>query len=531
MIATDQLSLNSWCEKNKNQLLIEASRVGLLFLILLFSVAFYVVQAPFINWSYLSFFYSLLIGAMFLHLFSIIWLKKVYSKPWLLLATFAIDLTLISVLVFQSGLNQTFFLFLYMILIALGGFVFRSQGALVLALVASLGFSLSSLWIPEIKLIQHVLILLINNIAFFMIAGLSGYLSEQLFESDQQLIKTGLSLKMSEKLNELLIENIPSGLLTVDENGQVLQANPSARKYLPEVSFSNIKLNEIFKNYNPEKMNMDCEYETPQHDKKIFSVRKSSFFHSEINKELVLYMIDDLTQIRALEAKVRQSEKLAVVGQLAASIAHEIRNPLTGISGSIEMLSQTSAQEDDKKLMKIILREIDRLNNLITEFLEYAKPESAPADAIKLDLLISEVVESLKFSAHYKPQFEIKKNIEQTPEILGRSEKLKQVLFNLIINSFQAMGDSQKPCVEVSCSYLPSTNKVQVIIKDNGQGMSEATLKRLFEPFHTTKPKGTGLGLAVTHKILESHNAEVRVKSSLGQGAEFTMIFPCAKNH
>ncbi len=521
----------TWIKVEKNRLIVESLRVGLLFLILIFSVATFVFQGQFIDWGYLSFFYFILLTGLSLHLGLLIKINWFYENIHWLLVTFVLDLLLVSLLVHQSGLNQTFFLFVFMILITLGGFVFRGEGALTLALCSSIFFSIASLWSVEVRQMQHILILAINNVAFFVIAGLSGYLSEQLFRTDKELQRTGLSLIAVEKLNALLIENIPSGLITFDDQGKILQANRSSSQILEEPILIGQRIQDYFSNVLTSLQdNFDLKFESKTQKQKILGFRKSRFTEANSGKEMDLVLFDDLTKIRELESRLRQNEKLAAIGQLAAGIAHEIRNPLAGISGSVEMLSQTTANEDDRKLMRIILREIDRLNSLITEFLDYSRPFAEPTDYVNLSLILNEVSESLKTNKTLRSDVEVIKNFETVPQVLGHVDKLRQVFLNLMVNAYQAMTDSPGAVLTLTLKYDESRKAVVVKISDSGMGMTDPVKKRLFEPFHTTKPKGTGLGLAVTHKILESHKVEVVVNSEVGQGTEFTLVFPCAKS-
>jgi two-component system sensor histidine kinase PilS (NtrC family) len=226
-----------------------------------------------------------------------------------------------------------------------------------------------------------------------------------------------------------------------------------------------------------------------------------------------------------LEFQSKQNEKLAAIGQLAAGIAHEIRNPLAGISGSIQLLSQDTQDETQEKLMKIILKEIDRLNLLITEFLDYAKPEKKPDSKINVKSTLEEVLVFCRRHPDVKENFiwEVELNDVQ---ILGFNEKLKQAFLNIIINGIQAMKDSTESKFIIS---LKKEGQFAVVnLKDSGCGMSEETKKKMFEPFHTTKLKGTGLGLAVTYKILEVHRAGIVVNTELNKGTEFIIKFPIA---
>jgi two-component system sensor histidine kinase PilS (NtrC family) len=258
----------------------------------------------------------------------------------------------------------------------------------------------------------------------------------------------------------------------------------------------------------------------------ILGMTQSKIFSPELQTNLIIALFDDLTKLRQMEYDARQNEKLAAIGGLAAGIAHEIRNPLAGISGSIELLSQTVNDETDRKLFRIILREIDRLNSLITEFLDYSRPETPPTDAVDLGSVLNEVLDSLKTNAQLRADIIQVREFSAGLKILGRREKLQQAFLNIIINSYQAMTDSTHPRLEVRT--LTTDKEIELRIRDTGCGMSEGTKRKMFEPFHTTKIKGTGLGLAVTHKILEGHGAKVFVESEQGKGTEFVLTFPRA---
>ncbi len=211
---------------------------------------------------------------------------------------------------------------------------------------------------------------------------------------------------------------------------------------------------------------------------------------------------------------------------MAAGIAHEIRNPLAGISGSIQLLSQDTQDETEKKLMKIILKEIDRLNLLITEFLDYAKPEKIPDTKINIKDTIDDVLLMCKRHPEVAPDFIWDIQLKDA-HTLGFHEKLKQAFLNIVINGIQAM--KNKPNARYAISLSEENDFVVLKLQDSGSGMSEDTKRKMFEPFHTTKAKGTGLGLAITHKILENHKAVVIVNTEINVGTEFIIKFPAVK--
>lgn len=517
-------------QNSKNQgLTVEFARVSLFALVLLISVISSLFQEGFVNWNILGPFYGILAIAFSFHLLWFAEWERLLKNPGWLFAGFVVDSLLISVLIYYSGINQSLFLFLHLVNILLAGIACRGVGAVTLALFTSIFFTGAALFSPDMKALNFFFLLALNNIAFFSVAGLSGYLSEQLQSVGNELTATGASLRSAQELNEVLVENIPTGMVSFLESGEVVKANSAAARILGLGDLTAVNWYGIF----PETRRAegvfkgDVKYsQDGEQAPKILGMTLSKVYSPELNAHLSIGLFDDLTKIRELEYAARQNEKLAAVGGLAAGIAHEIRNPLAGISGSIEMLTQTVTNDDDRRLMKIVLREIDRLNNLITEFLDYARPEVPPTDPVDLSSLLTEVLDSMKLNAQVRADVVQVREFPESLKILGRRDKLKQAFLNIIINSYQAMNDSQEPRIAVKA--VVTDKEVRLRIRDSGCGMSETTKKKMFEPFHTTKPKGTGLGLAVTHKILEGHGAQVFVESEVGVGTEFILTFPRA---
>ncbi|NBR26669.1 MAG: GHKL domain-containing protein, partial [Micrococcales bacterium] len=240
-------------------------------------------------------------------------------------------------------------------------------------------------------------------------------------------------------------------------------------------------------------------------------------------------LFQDVTKLVHLEEKLKQNEKLAAVGQLAAGIAHEIRNPLASMSASIQMLQEGLAPgvlgKEDSRLMFIIGREIDRLNELISDFLNFVKPEKFNSEAVRLENLIMEVIDQAKNSKEFQSNIELKTQCEIELLALGNTEKLKQVLWNLLSNAIQAM--KEPGSIEIGCETV-SPHWVCLWVQDQGEGMTEEVIQHLYEPFFTTKARGTGLGLATVYKIIEAHQGEIRVQSKVGEGTRFEVHLPKA---
>ena len=518
----------------QERLLVQAIRIFCYFLVLILALTMALFQDGFFNWQLLEIFYSTVFVGLGFHALNLFFFNKLYSNQKWLLMSFWFDVILISILTVKSQLSQSLFLFLYLVFIVLSGLVTQKRGALLVALASSVAFSAASILGPDLKTMSMVFLLILNNISFFVVAWLAGYLSDQFINLDQQLRAESLNLQTVRRLNELIVQTIPSGLINTNSEGEILLFNLGASEifgsslrpganvleFLPELPLDQKNVQQWPRELIRSELSNDLggiELE------KRLRVNRLSQEGAPGREPTLLYVIEDLTEVRRLEEQVRQSEKLAAVGQLAAGIAHEIRNPLAGISGSIELLSQTSTNEDDRKLTKIILREIDRLNNLISEFLDYAKPERRVLDPVDLKLLLAEV---LKLAASYEPKnLKLQNELATGPSrvIAGNRDKLKQAFLNIVINGFQALANCEQPKFEIFTKL--DEGHITICLKDNGPGMTEAVRARVFEPFMTTKPKGTGLGLAVTHKILEAHSAQIEVESTVGVGTQFTIRF------
>lgn len=513
---------------------VETLRVSMYVLALVILCAYYFWQSPFISWSLLGPSFLVLGFGLAIHFLLFFKIDKMTEDSNWLLLTFICDSILISMYVFFSGSSVSLFLLLHMVNIILGSFLFKAKGAIVLALVTSFNYSLFQVLGPDYKSMAALITLGINNLAFFGVAGLSGYLSEKLFDTEIRLKNTEKVLQTLEDLQGVIVDKSPVALITVNEFGEVIQMNTKAVQIFPLIKTKDkfydffLPIKNIWQNIIELSANQEFEKELhidSENDNSIFRLIAKPVSK---NQGLYLLMIEDLTVLRKMEFHLKQSEKLAAIGGLAAGVAHEIRNPLAGISGSIELLSQTTQNDDDKKLMKIVLKEINRLNNLITEFLDYAKPAKLPDLSVDLVSVLNEAISNVKSNPLIRSDLRWDVSILDRACVKGDSGKLKQSFLNILINAAQAMDKTASPLLQIE--LRKDATQIVLRIKDNGCGMNDVTLKRLFEPFYTTKSKGTGLGLAITHKILESHKAKISVRSQLGKGTEFEFNFPCLES-
>lgn len=230
---------------------------------------------------------------------------------------------------------------------------------------------------------------------------------------------------------------------------------------------------------------------------------------------------NDITEQKRTEELLQKTEKLSLVGELAAGIAHEIRNPLTTIKGFVQLLSQ-SAENKDLPYSSIILGEIDRINHIVSEFMVFAKPHATDFNECNVSEILSSVINLLNAESALKNIMITHRFSTDNIFIFGEKHQLKQVFLNILKNAIEAMPNSG----HIHVSVTAKGQHIQVSVQDDGVGMSREQIQKLGEPFYTTKETGNGLGLMVSYKIIQNHNGTIHVRSDVENGTNFTIIFP-----
>ena len=236
-------------------------------------------------------------------------------------------------------------------------------------------------------------------------------------------------------------------------------------------------------------------------------------------------ILRDLAEVRRLEAEIRRQEKLAALGGLAAGVAHEIRNPLSSIKGLATYFADKFAPEsEDRNLARVMTGEVDRLNRVISELLEFARPTDLKRRPSDINDVLEHCLKLIQQDAAEK-QIQIERRLtEALCPVFIDPDRLSQCLLNLYLNAIEAMAPGGRLTVS---SDQPDPDQVRIRIADTGGGISPEDLDNIFNPYFTTKSKGTGLGLAIVHKIVESHNGQIQVESSPEHGTCFVLRFPC----
>ena len=364
---------------------------------------------------------------------------------------------------------------------------------------------------------------------FLFIAMLSGYLSERMRLTRKELRESEESLVILENLHENILQNLINGVITLDLQKRLISINKTALEILGITSEDKVlgkELNNLIPTLSIEKL-LSKRSEESLHsttDGRNLTLEFSSSILKNSEGEIKGYIIifQDITEVKELEKRLRTSEKMALMGQLAAGLAHEIRNPLSAISGAIEILSdEVKPTEDNTHLLNVVTQEVQRLNILVEDFLLFARPIQKPEVSVDISQVIDKTVE-LFSSATHRNGLQVVVNTEKELYVQVDPYRLKQVIWNLLLNAIQAMPNGGKIVVE---AHLEEGDVV-IKVLDEGCGMNEGVIPRIFEPFFTTKGGGTGLGLAIVKRVVEGYDGRINVISSEDKGTAFIITLP-----
>jgi two-component system, NtrC family, sensor histidine kinase PilS len=461
---------------------------------------------------------------------------------------FFFDLLIITWLVWRTGDLTSPYITLYIVLISIASTFLTARETILTASVCVLLFALLSISVSTGMLHSFgvtpsgekiVQIIAFNGGALLLVGLLAARLSDR-YASGEQLKETAKTLASLRVLHERIVESIRSGLITTDLEGNIYSLNAAASEITGykaeemrgksiaslfgnieqsmELTFESIEAGE-----QPPRFEADLI--TPEGFAVHIGYGISPLFSEDGVTTGLIVTFQDLTEIRTMEESVRRKDRLAAVGRVAAGLAHEIRNPLGAMRGAIQVLdSQTPRGTSQASLMEIILRESDRLNKIITNFLTYARPRVSNFSEIDVREAIGDTIMLLKHSPDVKENHKLETFLPRSPVTLAADPtQLKQIFWNLARNSLNAMSDGGTLKIETDkIAY----NRVRIVFSDTGCGMSPGQVERLFEPFSDSTTGGTGLGLSIVYQIIRDHNGTINVRSRENEGTTITIEFP-----
>jgi two-component system, NtrC family, sensor histidine kinase PilS len=470
------------------------------------------------------------------------------------------DHLLIAGLIYFTGGKESVFPMVYFFAIIESTIFFSRKGAFFSASFSTLLYALLLLlqlhhWINPLgsshsyEASQIFYSLFIYMASFFIVASLSGLIAEELEKKKKELIQKQVDYDQLETFNRNVIQSLDSGLLTVNLQGKINLFNRTAERILglDGESTQGASIYDLFPTLNriagesvrtvPDSFSEYQRYETQfinPAGRKIylgFSVSPLPAPDGSLIGQTLIFQ--DITRFKEMEEEVKRLDKMAAVNQLAAGMAHEIRNPLSSLSGSIQMLkSELALESHQERLMDIILRESERLNALITDFLLFAQPPKTNKDVWNIKSILEETIELFTHSPDYSEGIQVRyPHPLEDIRILVDPDQMKQVFWNLILNAAQAMGEKGELTVGLERKTDGMAQRrprewVKISISDSGKGIVPHEKDKIFEPFYTTKDGGTGLGLSIVHKIIETHDGVIKVESEVGRGSTFTILLP-----
>ncbi len=380
---------------------------------------------------------------------------------------------------------------------------------------------------PKLKALQVVIF--VNLFAYFAIAYLAGLLMTKLRQVDVQLQNASGALENLQALHENIVQSMSGGVITTGPDGRITLVNRAAQQLL-EISNADLRgrvVSDLFQDPLPHfgvaNSGAEVRYANAKGFRKTFRVMVSALNVSARGDLGFVYTFDDLTEIRRLEREVRMQDRLAAVGRLAAAIAHEIRNPLTSIAGSVSMLSDAPAlNAEERHLLQIVIRESDRLNNIITDFLAYSRGKQYRLARVNLLPLLEDtltLVENRLIAENSGIRLE--RNFAKSEAwVLGDGDKLKQVFWNFCENAVRAM---KKKGGKLTVSLGERGSDWEMVFADTGPGIQPQQTEKIFEPFQSNFEGGTGLGLAIVYQIVQAHEGKVWARSEVGKGTNFVL--------
>ena len=471
------------------------------------------------------------------------------------------DTFFITVFIYTTGGIDSIFSFLFILNIISGGIIFSRRGGILIASASSILYGLMldlhyyGLIHPVESRLHYVsdtynsaflfYTILVNMVAFYLVGYLSGFLSEQMKRSRAELRETRFDLNKLEILHESIVNSITSGLIVLNEENHIILFNPAAEEIfgirnslvsgrplnsaLPDLQEHFKKMSEMLPFLKVPPF-IDIPYRKTNGIEIYLRLSVSPLLYLSDERGGKILVFQDVTEIKRIEESMKRVEGLALVGEMAAGIAHEIRNPMASISGSIEVLKEGNDWDSTQnRLMAIVSREIDRLNQLISDFLLFARPKESKWRTFDLNEVIRESLTLFKINPRWNRNIRVITHFIDSVMIESDPALIKQVLWNLFLNACDAMPEGG--ILEIGTKWHfntpQSTEKsVAIVIRDTGDGFDPITLPKLFTPFFTTKEGGSGLGLATVKRIVDQLRGRISGDNHPEGGAEIVITLP-----
>ncbi|MEQ8215343.1 MAG: ATP-binding protein [Smithellaceae bacterium] len=545
-------------EKNKSRLrLLIICRLIIITLFLGVAIFLDIKKTGFpVSVSTLNFLYFIIAATYFFSLAYILILKIFKQLRINIYLQLAIDILLVTMLVYITGSYRSNYSVLYTLVIIYSVIFLDRYGGLIIASAAGSFYSLLlglefCQWLPVLSKIEpdysltaeEVLTrILVHIVSFYVLAFLASFVVEQEKKVRSLLMEKESEFDQLDLLFRSIVESVDTGIMTIDFEGTIKTFNRAA-ELITGYSLAQVK-NRLVADVFPEcivtfalqldkrqsKNRMEVVIEG-RNGRKVHLGCSISPLKDKQNREIGSILIfQDLTEIRQMEENLEKSKRLALIGEMAAGLAHEMRNPLASITGSIELLRRNLALKDtDDRLMQIILRGKDQLDNFVRDFLLLAKPIPVVREVIDVNETAVDVLENMKLSKDWTNDIKIDCSLAPKVAAFANREQLRQVVQNLVLNAVQAMKEGGVLSLATKLMQVNNKEVVEIKVADTGLGIEEKDLKKVFEPFFTDKEKGTGLGLTIVGRIVDGYGGKIEITSRINQGTVCTVRLPAGE--
>jgi two-component system sensor histidine kinase PilS (NtrC family) len=457
------------------------------------------------------------------------------------------DVLLATAVVYSTGGLDSPFSFTYLFSIIAAGLILPRMGSIVFASLSGVAYGLvvgmqyygAILSAPArtYSISELVYNIFLTIVPFYPVGFLVSILSARLKLTKEELEEKSIDLQALQALNESIVRSMADGMMTVGLDGRITGFNKAAEEITGRrasevigMSFSELfnwlGIETFFDDIEAARKlpyRYDLKFEGPGKEL-ILGITLSSLRNEKGDIKGLLGIFQDLTPMKEMEEEIKKKDRLAAIGELSAGMAHEIRNPLASLSGSLQVLKEDlQLSEDNTHLMEIALNEMDRLNNIVTQFLTYARPSAPLKELCDIASIVRDMADLITNSREFRDGVEFKTELPETPLVIWADPgQMRQILYNLALNALQSLQDAGTIRIKVFARGAD----IVIDVVDDGEGIQEEDINKIFYPFFSTKTGGSGLGLAIVYRIVEDHGGEIKVHSVPAGGTRFTISMP-----